>query len=133
MREGVPGADFVSTLPAIPINRQSIPMAMELHPLSLVDEATVVPAEPVVWDVELPARLRAVAEPVFAGRRAVTPEPATAIRMGAALPALDPGDASPDSRRYGRLAAGVTLLERRAAGDEPADETIVLGVDRRNG
>ncbi|CAL9349470.1 hypothetical protein SUDANB95_00433 [Actinosynnema sp. ALI-1.44] len=50
-----------------------------------------------------------IADPVFAGRRAVTPKAATAVRGAAVRP--DVG------------------LERAA----PADETIVLATDRRNG
>lgn len=102
------------------------------RPWTLAEDARATPAKAVVWDMGLPNRLRAVAEPVFAGRRTVTPELATGIRVGAALLAADL-DGTRDSQRYWRMAAGVTLLERRATGKEPADETIILAVDRRTG
>ncbi|WP_309113892.1 NACHT domain-containing protein [Saccharothrix sp.] len=109
-----------------------IPAVLELRPSTLVDDARRTPDKTVAWDIGLPERLRAVAEPVFSGRQAVAPKLATAIRVGAAMLAVE-FHGSDDSLRYWRMAAGITLLERRASGDEPADETIVPAVDRRNG
>ncbi|MFI9815679.1 NACHT domain-containing protein [Saccharothrix variisporea] len=119
------GTEFADALVGIPTH-------LELVPEKLAADARATPLKAIAWDIGLPDRLRAIAEPVFAGRRTVTPELATAIRVGAALLAVDL-HGSDDALRYWRMAAGATLLQRRAAGDEPADETIVLAVDRRTG
>jgi hypothetical protein len=83
------------------------------------------------WDPrEVAKRLEDIALPVFTGQTPVTPEIAIAIRLASLCLAVEADDwAMPDlATRYRRVAAGVTLVQRRLAGDVPTTEMIVLAV-----
>ncbi|MFI9383362.1 NACHT domain-containing protein [Kutzneria sp. NPDC052558] len=83
------------------------------------------------WDPrEVAARLEEIALPVFTGQRPITAETAAAIRLAALCLAVeaDHRGMADVGAGYRRLAAGVTLVERRLAGDVPTTEMIVLAV-----
>jgi hypothetical protein len=80
------------------------------------------------WVATVGPRLQQAAIPVFDRREQLTPGAATCIRLVALCLAAEAdtlhgrqlGDA------FREIAAGVTLLEHRANGDDPATETIML-------
>ncbi|WP_367136059.1 NACHT domain-containing NTPase [Saccharothrix sp. HUAS TT1] len=76
-----------------------------------------------------------IGHPTIAGARPMTPEIATVLRVHALCLAIeaDEGGAEKVGDTFRRIAAGVTLLERRADGRAPVNETILLATDRRNG
>ena len=84
------------------------------------------------WSARLAGHLRRTAEPIFAGAERPTPDKATAIRIAAlclaaeteAIQRQDIGD------MFRRIAAGITLLERRSTGELQAAEVIMLAADR---
>jgi hypothetical protein len=80
------------------------------------------------WANDVAGRLEEIALPVVDRREPVTAEIATAIRIAAlCLAAEADDDGLPGAGdAYRHVAAGVTLIERRASGDAPATETIML-------
>ncbi len=83
------------------------------------------------WTFEVASRLQKIAAPVFDRRENLTPAIATYIRLPALCAAAE-ADALHQPRlgdAFREIAAGVTLLERRANGAAPATETILLAAD----
>lgn len=85
---------------------------------------------PTAWASKAAFALEEVAVPVFARKRDLTPDTATAIRLAALClaaetPTLRTGVLS---QTFRQLAAGVSLLERRTNGQAVCNETIVLSV-----
>jgi NACHT domain len=81
--------------------------------------------------VEVASRLQRTAAPVFDRRKQVTPAGATSMRL-AALSLAAEADRLPHSllsKTFREIAAGVTLLERRASGAAPVTETILLATE----
>ena len=84
------------------------------------------------WSGRLAGHLRRTAEPIFAGAERPTPDKAAAIRIAAlclaaeteAIRHQDIGD------KFRRIAAGITLLERRSTGELQAAEVIMLAAER---
>ena len=80
------------------------------------------------WVATVSRRLQETAIPVFDRQQQPTPGTATSIRLAALCLAAE-ADAL-EERQLGeafrKIAAGVTLLERRANGADPATETIIL-------
>jgi hypothetical protein len=80
------------------------------------------------WASDIARMLEKIALPIVEKREAVTSDIATAIRIAALclsaeaddIDLHDVGDA------YRHIAAGITLMERRANGDAPVTETIML-------
>ncbi len=107
----------------------------EVDPVKLRQDVVATPdgLGAVLWDPGLPDRIREVALPIVTGQEPITAELATAVRLGALSVAGELDRRSEEAQRYLRIAAGITLLERRADGREPAEETILLATDRRNG
>jgi hypothetical protein len=83
------------------------------------------------WAFTIAESLERNAAPVFERRERPTPEAATAIRLAAlslageadGLGQRDAGD------MFREVAAGITLLERRASGEELATEIILLAAE----
>jgi hypothetical protein len=73
-------------------------------------------------------RLATVALPLVSWQQPVAAELATAVRLGALCLAAAGRDRGDTAARYRRIAAGVTLLERRTDGRAPLNEGIVLTV-----
>lgn len=85
---------------------------------------------PTAWASKAAFALEEVAVPVFARKRDLTPDTATAVRLAALClaaetPTLRTGVLS---QTFRQLAAGVSLLERRTTGQAECNETIVLSV-----
>ncbi|ONI83362.1 hypothetical protein ALI22I_33080 [Saccharothrix sp. ALI-22-I] len=80
----------------------------------------------VLWDL---------GQPFFTGEQPMTADLATTLRIGALCLAIEADDsaATEVADDFRAIAAGVTLLERRADGRAPVSETIILATDRRNG
>jgi hypothetical protein len=74
------------------------------------------------------SHIQETATPVFNRQEHLTPVLATSIRLAALCLAVEADDR--DQRELGedfrKIAAGVTLIERRANGDDPATEMIIL-------
>ena len=85
----------------------------------------------VLWASAVTRRLRQTAVAVFVRREQLTPSGATSVRLAALCLAAE-ADAQ-DQRQLGdafrEIAAGITLLERRTSGDDPAPETILLATE----
>lgn len=73
------------------------------------------------WCTLLASRLTETVLPIFARQRAIDPASATAARIAARCLA-----ATTHRDHFLDIAAGVTLLERRADGRSPATETVLL-------
>jgi hypothetical protein len=80
------------------------------------------------WARAVVIRLEEIALPVLTRRKPVTTETATAIRIAALCLAVEADDdgQSLAGDAYRHIAAGITLMERRANGDVSATETIML-------
>jgi tRNA A37 threonylcarbamoyladenosine biosynthesis protein TsaE len=74
-----------------------------------------------VWTRLLSIRLKVTVLPVFNRERVIDPATATAVRVAALCLAAETG-----SDHFLDIAAGVTLLERRADGRSPITETVML-------
>ena len=85
----------------------------------------------VPWALAVTRRLRQTAVAVFDRREQLTPSGATSVRLAALCLAAE-ADAQ-DQRQLGdafrEIAVGITLLERRTNGDDPAPETILLATE----
>jgi hypothetical protein len=83
------------------------------------------------WRSAIAERLRHNAEPVFTRAERPTPEKTAAIRTAAlCLAAEADGMARKDiGDQFRQLAAGITLLQRRAAGERQATEVIMLSAE----
>ena len=85
----------------------------------------------VLWASAVTARLRQTAVAVFDRREQLTPSGATSVRLAALCLAAE-ADAQ-DQRQLGdafrEIAVGITVLERRTSGDDPAPETILLATE----
>ncbi|HEX4705954.1 MAG TPA: NACHT domain-containing protein [Pseudonocardiaceae bacterium] len=95
-----------------------------------VRASTLLSRRSALWVEEVACRFEAVALPVFTWQRPLTPEDATAIRMGALCLAAAAGQEGEveAGELYRGIAAGVTLLERRTDGRAPLAETIMLTI-----
>jgi hypothetical protein len=80
------------------------------------------------WIVAVGHQLQESAIPIFNRQKQLTCVGATSIRLAALCLAVeaDALDQSELGENFRKLAAGITLLERRANGDDPATETIML-------
>ena len=80
------------------------------------------------WAATVAHRLQETASPVFNRQEQLTRDATTSIRLAALCLAAEADGL--DQRELGEgfreIALGVTLLERRANGDDPAAETIIL-------
>ena len=80
------------------------------------------------WAATVAHRLQEIAGPVFNRQKKLTRDATTSIRLAALCLAAEADGL--DQRELGKgfreIAAVVTLLERRAYGDDPAAETIIL-------
>ena len=76
-------------------------------------------------------RLQHNAVPVFERQQPLTSEVVTSIRLAALSLAAEADSLGPHELggTFREIAAGVTLLERRASGDDPATEIILLAID----
>jgi hypothetical protein len=89
------------------------------------------PSDTRPWAAVVADRLEEAAEPVLDRRRRLTTATATSLRL-AALCLTGEAEALRDTRlqnAFREIAAGITLLERRASGAEPATEMILLAVE----
>ena len=80
------------------------------------------------WAATVGRHLQGTAIPVFNRQEQLTSAGATSIRLAALCLAVeaDDLDQSKLGEDFRKIAAGVTLIERRANGDDPATETIIL-------
>jgi NACHT domain len=85
------------------------------------------------WAAATAGRLERLAAPIVARKAPITPGAATAARVGALCLAAETDERGLDQAGdlYRAVAAGVTLLERRASGQAPVLETIILATDDR--
>jgi hypothetical protein len=83
------------------------------------------------WAAQVAHRLQRIVVPVLDRQEQLNPRVATHIRLSALCLAAE-ADAL-NQRHLGdtfrETAAGITLLERRASGDAPATETIILAIE----
>lgn len=79
------------------------------------------------WAGKVTARLERLAAPILARQQPLTPAAAAAIRVAALCLAVETEDVEL-GERFREIAAGITLLQRRASGDTLATEAIVLAV-----
>jgi hypothetical protein len=81
-----------------------------------------------LWPVDLPDRVRATATAVYQRRQRITSDTATALRLTALCLATQADRiARPEvGDKYREFSAGITLIERRANGESPVNETIIL-------
>jgi hypothetical protein len=89
------------------------------------DEAALPP-----WAYQVISNLEKTALPIFTRQQPLTSDTATALRLAALCLAAeaDVRDANQLGDTFREIAAGVTLLERRANGQAPPTETIILAV-----
>ncbi|WP_410626482.1 NACHT domain-containing protein [Amycolatopsis sp. cmx-8-4] len=82
------------------------------------------------WARQVAAKLELEARPVFARERPLTSNSATALRLAALCLAAEmrAHDQAELGAAFHEIAAGVTLLQRRAAGQAPPAERIVLAL-----
>lgn len=82
------------------------------------------------WTIDVANNFTNEALPVFQQEKQLTPAKATALRFIALCLAseADALDKKATGDQFRAIAAGLTLLERRANGDAPATETIVLAI-----
>ena len=80
------------------------------------------------WAATVGRHLKKIAIPAFNHQKQLTSADATSIRLAALCLAVeaDDLDQSELGEDFRKIAAGVTLIERRANGDDPAAETIIL-------
>jgi hypothetical protein len=93
--------------------------------LGALDEAAPFP-----WVHQVARNLQETALPIFTRQQPLTMDTATAIRLAALCLAAeaDMREASQLGDTFREIAAGVTLLERRATGKAVPTETIMLAV-----
>jgi len=89
------------------------------------DEATRPP-----WAYQVTSNLEKTALPIFTRQQPLTPDTATALRLAALCLAAeaDARDANLLGNTFREIAAGVTLLERRANGQTRPTEMIILAI-----
>jgi hypothetical protein len=89
------------------------------------DEATLPP-----WAYQVVSNLEETALPIFTRQQPLTLDAATAIRLAALCLAVeaDTREANQLGNTFREIAAGVTLLERRANGQTLPTETIILAI-----
>jgi hypothetical protein len=89
------------------------------------------PADESSWPVRVSRHLLKAAIPVFDRQEQLTRSSATAIRLAALCLAVeaDVANQGKSAEELRTLAAGITFLERRTSGDDPATETIILASD----
>jgi hypothetical protein len=82
------------------------------------------------WAHQVTRNLQETALPIFTRQQPLTKVAATAIRLAALCLAVEAGarEANQLSDTFREIAAGVTLLERRATGQTVSTETIMLAV-----
>jgi hypothetical protein len=82
------------------------------------------------WAHQVARNLRKTALPIFTRRQPLTTDTATAIRLAALCLAAeaDASEANQLGDTFREIAAGVTLLERRATGKAVPTETIMLAI-----
>lgn len=80
--------------------------------------------------VAVASRLTERATPIFERQRSLTAQDATAIRLAALSLVAPSDDRGPDTLgdAFRTIAAGITLLQKRANGQAPATETIILAL-----
>ena len=83
------------------------------------------------WAATVATRLQHSAAPVFERQQPLTPDVVTSIRLAALSLAAEADSLGlyEHDGTFREIAAGVTLLERRASGDNPATEMILLAID----
>jgi hypothetical protein len=83
------------------------------------------------WAILVARRLQRIVVPVFDRREQPSPRAATRIRLAALCMAAEANALNQRrlSDTFRRAAVGITLLERRASGDDPATETILLAIE----
>jgi triphosphoribosyl-dephospho-CoA synthetase len=83
-----------------------------------------------LWAYQVASNLEKTALPIFTRQQPLTSDTATALRFAALCLAAeaDVRDANQLGDTFREIAAGVTLLERRANGQTLPTETIVLAV-----
>jgi hypothetical protein len=83
------------------------------------------------WAATVATRLQHTAAPVFERQQPLNPDVVTAIRLAVLSLAAEADSLGPHELgdTFREIAAGVTLLERRASGDHPATEMILLAID----
>jgi hypothetical protein len=96
----------------------------ELRATQMPDHQTDSPS----WAATVGRHLQETAIPIFNRQEQLTCADATCIRLAALCLAVeaDALDQSELGEDFRKIAAGVTLIERRANGDDPATETIIL-------
>ncbi|MGH3916672.1 MAG: hypothetical protein ACRDTC_25150, partial [Pseudonocardiaceae bacterium] len=87
-------------------------------------------AAPLPWVHLVTKNLQEAALPIFTRQQPLTKDSATAIRLGALCLAAEADTRKADQLgdTFREIAAGVTLLERRATGQANPTETIMLAV-----
>lgn len=92
------------------------------------DEDVDADSGPSAWACRAAVALEQLATPVFTRRRPLTADTATAIRLAALCLSAEVTDPQEERLRttFRELAAGVTLLQRRASGAATPTETIIL-------
>ena len=82
------------------------------------------------WAYQVVSNLEKTALPIFTRQQPLTSDTATALRLAALCLAAeaDVRDANQLGDTFREIAAGVTLLERRANGQVPPTEMIILAV-----
>jgi hypothetical protein len=101
-------------------------VAMFRESLLQRDSASASPSQR--WLATLAVRLEQHAATVFSRAEPITAEKATAIRLAALCLAQEEGMREV-GHMFRHIAAGITLLEDRAAGAQPATEAIMLAVE----
>ena len=83
------------------------------------------------WAATVATCLQHTAAPVFERQQPLTPNAVTSIRLAALSLAAEADSLNQHELgdKFREIAAGVTLLERRASGDNPATEMILLAID----
>ena len=80
------------------------------------------------WAATVGRRLQETAIPVFNRQEQLTSADATSIRLAALCLAVEAEDLDQSElgEDFRKIAAGVTLIERRANGDDPVTDKIIL-------
>jgi hypothetical protein len=92
------------------------------------DFTALIGPDTAAWIEKVADRMQQIAAPIVARETEISADTATAIRVAARCLAAEADlHENPDvGDIYRRIAAGITLLERRATGLSPATETILL-------
>ena len=134
-----PAGFFKAFSGLVGISRNGYVVSPETLPQGLADAVQVFRETPVMygskeeptWAANVSRRLELAALPIFNRQQRLTRNAATSIRLAALClgAEADARNQHESGEAFRKIAAGVTLLERRADGDDPGTEMIILASD----